>query len=742
MAGTTEEVSPLVVWAITQTERHHLVKLAKGLLMQTVIASLMACLAQATPYLINAQQRTYRTQPQYIRDNFAWINSWTHFDGMAISTNNTLWIMDGNPRSEAQFAADLAPLDGLNFTYMKHNFVLIEVDRTADFFDNWSVTINNVRNLARVLKQKKIEGIIFDNEEYKRRLWNYPDNCSYPAKTLQQYQDQARLVGKQLMQAIVAEYPEVVLLTYFGPAISQPGAPGDAGGSPSEHELQGPFSVGMMEAMDPRTRNVDGGEIYQLRSAGDFQNSYTYRKFTLASSSVNCYYIPLSERPLWPQKNSISFGVYNLGYTAMDPTIMRSTLENALRRCDEYVWLYFEGLDWNTPGGISQDWINAVKGAKAAVVNSPAPAVAITSPTNGAAFSTTSTVTLNATASEVGGSIGKVEFYKNWVKLGEDTTAPYSYAWINPSASNYTLKATATDLAGVARTSAPVNISVVSGTTSTPSPTPTPTPAPTPTPTPSPTTSPTPVVSGTADLVITNLSWSSAAPGSEVVFSATIKNQGTAATPAGSAGGLFLGVAFQIDGAWVTWSDNYYGSLAPGASITLTPNNGEGNKRSWTATSGTHTLTAIVDNLNKIRETNESNNTVSKTLVSAVPKPDLVITGLNLSPATPTAGSAVTFSATIKNQGTAATPLGQAGGLFLGVGFQIDGQWVSWSDNYYGSLAPGASVTLYPNNGTGGLKTWKATRGSHTLKAIVDNLNLISESTETNNTRSKSVVVP
>ena len=49
--------------------------------------------------------------------------------------------------------------------------------------------------------------------------------------------------------------------------------------------------------------------------------------------------------------------------------------------------------------------------------------------------------------------------------------------------------------------------------------------------------------------------------------------------------------------------------------------------------------------------------------------PDLIITSISMSPANPTSGQAVTFTATIKNQGTAATP----SGVSIGVYFFIDG---------------------------------------------------------------------
>ncbi|NLN08764.1 MAG: glycosyl hydrolase, partial [Methanoculleus thermophilus] len=74
------------------------------------------------------------------------------------------------------------------------------------------------------------------------------------------------------------------------------------------------------------------------------------------------------------------------------------------------------------------------------------------------------------------------------------------------------------------------------------------------------------------------------------------------------------------------WSDTHTGSLAPGASITLTANGGSVGA-TWKAITGTHTVKATVDDVNRIAESNENNNIMSKVIVvkaqSAPTKGDL-----------------------------------------------------------------------------------------------------------------------
>ena len=241
------------------------------------------------------------------------------------------------------------------------------------------------------------------------------------------------------------------------------------------------------------------------------------------------------------------------------------------------------------------------------------------------------------------------------------------------------------------------------------------------------------------DLGVTAIGTSPAAPqpGQTVRFSATIKNNGSAATPAG----IKHGVLFSVNGARVSFSDTSTTSLAPGASRTVTANGTASGYTGatgglWLATAGQPTVKATVDDVNRMVEVNEANNSYSRR-VAVGPQPDLVVTSVTASPASPTAGSQVRFTAVIKNTGTTATPAG----VVHGVVFRIDGRGVTFSDTSTTTLAAGATRTLTANGGSaGGL--WTATSGAHTLMAYVDDVDRITETSETNNTLSKPLAVP
>jgi Bacterial Ig domain/Secretion system C-terminal sorting domain len=89
-----------------------------------------------------------------------------------------------------------------------------------------------------------------------------------------------------------------------------------------------------------------------------------------------------------------------------------------------------------------------------------APAVSLTSPMEAASFTAPASINLTATASDVDGSVSKVEFYSGTTLIGTDNTSPYSFNWTNVAAGSYALTVKATDNSNLSTTSIPVNIIV------------------------------------------------------------------------------------------------------------------------------------------------------------------------------------------------------------------------------------------------------------------------------------------
>jgi plastocyanin/uncharacterized protein (DUF2141 family) len=89
------------------------------------------------------------------------------------------------------------------------------------------------------------------------------------------------------------------------------------------------------------------------------------------------------------------------------------------------------------------------------------PTVSITNPAGGAAFRVNSNVTVQVSASDTDGSVASVELNANGGAIGSSAGPNFNFAIAFSNAGNYTLTARATDNLGLMKTSAPVNIFVL-----------------------------------------------------------------------------------------------------------------------------------------------------------------------------------------------------------------------------------------------------------------------------------------
>ncbi|HEY3479643.1 MAG TPA: discoidin domain-containing protein, partial [Streptomyces sp.] len=204
------------------------------------------------------------------------------------------------------------------------------------------------------------------------------------------------------------------------------------------------------------------------------------------------------------------------------------------------------------------------------------------------------------------------------------------------------------------------------------------------------------------DLTISDVSWSPQNPveTDTITASATVRNAGTAASGATNVN-LYLG-ATKVGTANV-------GALAAGASTTVSANIG-------TRDAGSYQLTAKVDEANAVIEQNEANNSYTGStalVVSPVQSSDLVA-ATAWGPNNPSAGNTVTFTTTLRNQGTVASA-GGAHGVTVTIADQNGTVVKTLSGTYTGAIAAGATAS--PVN----VGTWTAANGRYSVKTVVAN---------------------
>jgi hypothetical protein len=108
-----------------------------------------------------------------------------------------------------------------------------------------------------------------------------------------------------------------------------------------------------------------------------------------------------------------------------------------------------------------------VTGASSVEANPP-PVVSLTAPTEGSVVLPGTPITIAATATDLAvgnlpGQVTKVEFFDGSIPLGEDTSAPYEFSWVNAASGAHVITAKATDSEGASTISSAVNVSVLIG---------------------------------------------------------------------------------------------------------------------------------------------------------------------------------------------------------------------------------------------------------------------------------------
>ncbi|WP_276497258.1 PA14 domain-containing protein [Pontibacter litorisediminis] len=194
----------------------------------------------------------------------------------------------------------------------------------------------------------------------------------------------------------------------------------------------------------------DNGTKYNMYTSGLWSKDY-YRNNTTFSNSVDNNVVGITAWGYTNNRNDVSVAE-NASFTNNTFLPLTAAITKQMEK-DEYS-MWQSKLAKN---GI----VLGPNGSASAAPANQAPTVAITSPTVNASLSTGSPIVINANATDADGSVTKVEFYQGSVKLGEDTSAPFSYTWTNAATGTYSLTAKAYDNAGASKTSAAVGIVVV-----------------------------------------------------------------------------------------------------------------------------------------------------------------------------------------------------------------------------------------------------------------------------------------
>ena len=304
----------------------------------------------------------------YMRQHIAAMER-TPFDGCVFHT--TFTDADGKPQrfsnhvwgtrrfTDAELQPALNDLKATPLTRFTHNFHRFNVlPGNVDWFDDFSAIVSNARLAARIAKEGKARGILFDIEPYDSPLWHFEKLRDAKTKSWDVYSAQVRLRGREVMNAFQEGYPDLPVLLTFGycwPYAHMTRKEGATTLQGSEVGLLAPFLDGMFDAVKGNARIIDGFELsYGYREDSRFDDA----RHRMRGDGAEVLKI-VGNPAKYHSHGSLAFGIWmdydsgNKGWDPLDPPKNYFTpdrfgqsVRKALATTDEYVWIYTERTKW------------------------------------------------------------------------------------------------------------------------------------------------------------------------------------------------------------------------------------------------------------------------------------------------------------------------------------------------------------------------------------------------------------
>ena len=258
------------------------------------------------------------------------------------------------------------PLRALKAKGLAHNFVSMTLffGKWRSFSDEafWKNACRKAALFAKVAKAGEAAGVLIDTEDY-------PHNGQFyyiPKYTELDYAAEAEFArrrGREFMQALMAEYPDMDILTTWllsnqSRKSYQDMYNGPLAAAKKNGDLFVPFMQGFVEALDPRATLIDGNECGYYCEASRREFCYDY----VAMRQLGMGLMPPELRGKYNDQVRGAFGLYIDSYTQplsngwskgpMAGSRLKHyelNLRQALETSDRYVWIWGEHhsfADW------------------------------------------------------------------------------------------------------------------------------------------------------------------------------------------------------------------------------------------------------------------------------------------------------------------------------------------------------------------------------------------------------------
>ncbi len=278
------------------------------------------------------------------------------------------------------------------------NFIVLYGASQMDWFsdEDWKLAEEQIRYNLKLARKAGCKGIVWDPEPYKpgKNPWRYNEQEKTSQYSFEHYSSQVRKRGAQFISVLQDEFPGIVIFSLRELSDWQNGSPFSTPLLPvTDREktidkmknawwgLHIAFYVGMIEAIEPGTKLIDGNEeAYYYTSPGEF---YEVRNTLTVDAKA------LIPPELWEKHSCYNrighaiaaeyitgnwLGMSPFPYRLTGQGVMMSAEEKAkwlehntyyaLKTADEYTWLYTEGMNWWTGEKVPEGFQEALLSAK------------------------------------------------------------------------------------------------------------------------------------------------------------------------------------------------------------------------------------------------------------------------------------------------------------------------------------------------------------------------------------------
>ena len=271
------------------------------------------------------------------------------------------WPKDVFKPLVSQFRAAVA-IPSLAHSFLGFGITPLSKDVRLDWRDDsaWARGFANVAQLAALARDGGLVGLVMDPEDYAKKKQYSRLDSDPPYDVAAAF---ARRRGREFSQALFGTYPGMTLLSYwlFSTSRRYLLEPDPVAAARANEDLWPSFLNGMLDALPPEARLVDGDETSYNYSALTSADLMTYSDAACANRSLVALVDPANRTKYRGQVLS-GCAIYMDRYTNKEgaryytgPTSGSRLLSfderlcGALRAADEYVWLWsekFAYIDW------------------------------------------------------------------------------------------------------------------------------------------------------------------------------------------------------------------------------------------------------------------------------------------------------------------------------------------------------------------------------------------------------------